>query len=57
MQSIGEKNRQSLEKESKRLEHHAYKSFFEITMLITVLIVIGSFILMIMIMKIFPKKN
>lgn len=56
MQNITETNRGNLERDAKRLEHHALKSCFECTMLIVVVLIIWSFIATVIIMKVFPKR-
>uniref|UniRef100_A0A915EPT5 Vesicle transport protein USE1 n=1 Tax=Ditylenchus dipsaci TaxID=166011 RepID=A0A915EPT5_9BILA len=56
MQSVAEANRSNLEREGKRLEHHASKSCFEWTMLLMVVFIIWSFIAMVVFMKVFPKR-
>lgn len=57
MQNVTESNRANLERDAKRLEHHASKSCFEWTMLIMVILIIWSFIATIIVMKIFPKRT
>lgn len=56
MQSATENNKANLERESKRLEHHAYKSCFDCLMFMVVILVVWSFIAMVLIMKVFPKR-
>ncbi|KAI6182278.1 USE1-like protein [Aphelenchoides bicaudatus] len=56
MQSTTENNRSNLERESKRLEVHAYKSCFDCLMFLVVILVVWSFIGMVLIMKVFPKR-
>ncbi|KAI1718710.1 membrane fusion protein use1 domain-containing protein [Ditylenchus destructor] len=56
MHSVADSNRANLEREGKRLEHHASKSCFEWTMLLMVIFIIWSFIAMIIVMKVFPKR-
>uniref|UniRef100_A0A914DHG0 Vesicle transport protein USE1 n=1 Tax=Acrobeloides nanus TaxID=290746 RepID=A0A914DHG0_9BILA len=57
MRNTAEDNRTNLERESKRLEYHAYKSCFDCFVLFIIVLVIWSFIGMVLIMKVFPKKN
>jgi len=57
MQSATENNKANLERESKRLEYHAHKSCFDCMMLLIVILVVWSFIGMVLIMKVFPKRH
>ncbi|CAD5208928.1 unnamed protein product [Bursaphelenchus xylophilus] len=56
MQRQTEDNKLNLDRESKILEHHAYKSCFDCMMLLIVVLVIWSFIGMVLVMKVFPKR-
>ncbi|KAI6179425.1 USE1-like protein [Aphelenchoides besseyi] len=56
MQSTTENNKANLARESKRLEHHAYKSCFDCMMILIVVLVVWSFIGMVLIMRVFPKR-
>ncbi|KAI6208264.1 USE1-like protein [Aphelenchoides besseyi] len=53
MQSTTENNKANLARESKRLEHHAYKSCFDCMMILIVVLVVWSFIGMVLIMRVY----
>lgn len=56
MQKQIEDNKAALETESTRLEHHAYKCGFDCMRLFLVVLLFWSFIAMVVIMKVFPKR-
>uniref|UniRef100_A0A1I7T8D7 Vesicle transport protein USE1 n=1 Tax=Caenorhabditis tropicalis TaxID=1561998 RepID=A0A1I7T8D7_9PELO len=56
MQKQIEDNKAALETESSRLEHHAYKCGFDCMRLFLVVFLFWSFISMVVIMKVFPKR-
>ena len=56
MQSLTESNKENLTRESKRLEHHAYKSCVDCAFILVILAVVFSFIGMVLVMRVFPKK-
>lgn len=56
MQKQIEDNKAALETESTRLEHHAYKCGFDCIRLFLVVLLFWSFIAMVVIMKVFPKR-
>ncbi|KAF7638834.1 hypothetical protein Mgra_00001642 [Meloidogyne graminicola] len=55
MHKIASSNKDNLIRESDRLEHHAYKSCFDVMMILIVIFVIWSFIAMIILIRFFPK--
>ncbi|KAL7069971.1 hypothetical protein ACQ4LE_010858 [Meloidogyne hapla] len=55
MHRIASSNKENLVRESGRLGHHAYKSCFNVMMILMVIFVIWSFIAMIIVMRVFPK--
>lgn len=56
MQRQTEDNKLNLDRESKILQHYAYKSCFDCMVVLIVILVIWSFIGMVLIMKVFPKR-
>ncbi|CAD5206195.1 unnamed protein product [Bursaphelenchus okinawaensis] len=57
MQRQTEDNKINLDRESRVLEHHAYKSCFDCMVVLIVILVIWSFIGMVLVMKVFPKRQ
>ncbi|KAL3098028.1 hypothetical protein niasHT_027573 [Heterodera trifolii] len=55
MQRVALSNKENLIRERGRLGHHAYQSCFNCMMVMTVIVVIWSFIAMIIVMRMFPK--
>jgi len=57
LQTVADTNRARLEVEGRRLEHHAYASFFDWLLLLVVIAVVITFIGMVLMMRIFPKPR
>uniref|UniRef100_A0A183BYG4 Vesicle transport protein USE1 n=1 Tax=Globodera pallida TaxID=36090 RepID=A0A183BYG4_GLOPA len=55
MQRLALSNKENLIRERGRLRHHTYQSCFNCVMIMTVIVVIWSFIAMIIVMRVFPK--
>ncbi|CAB3407257.1 unnamed protein product [Caenorhabditis bovis] len=56
MQQQVDKNKEALQTENTRLEHHAYKCGFDCMRIFLVVFIFWTFIAMVIVMKVFPKR-